>query len=29
MRKTQFTEERITHALKQVKSGKPVVDACR
>jgi len=29
MRKTRFTEEQITYALKQVKSGKPVGEVCR
>ena len=29
MRKARFTEEQITYALKQVKSGKPVGEVCR
>ena len=29
MKKTKFTEEQITYALRQVQAGTPVADICR
>ena len=29
MKKSKFTEEQITYALKQAEAGTPVVDLCR